>query len=124
MTRGDFEQWLERYGEAWKSGSPDAAVQLFSADARYHETPFEEPMIGRNAIHAYWTMGAQDGQTAVSFSATIVAFEGPEGFAHWQAEFTQVPSGRRVRLDGVLSARFDDDDKCITFREWWHRHEM
>ncbi|OFZ88838.1 MAG: hypothetical protein A2V78_09750 [Betaproteobacteria bacterium RBG_16_64_18] len=46
MTIHDFQQWLDRYGDAWVAGDPDAAVQLFSSDAAYYETPFDEPMFG------------------------------------------------------------------------------
>ena len=42
MTNDDFRQWLDRYGDAWREGEPEAVAQLFCADAAYHETPFDE----------------------------------------------------------------------------------
>lgn len=121
--RAAFDDWLRRYGAAWQSGDPAAAVALFTADAAYHETPFDAPMVGAEAIRRYWTEGAQDAQRDVRFTATIVAFDGDTGTAHWRASFVRVPGGAFVELDGVLSARFAADGRCREFREWWHRRE-
>ena len=123
MTHGDFTRWLNAYGQAWTTGDPDAAVRLFSADAAYFETPFDPPMIGTAAIHRYWTEGAKNAQTGVTFSATVLDVRDATGLARWQASFRRVPSGASVELDGVLIARFGDDLRCNEFREWWHRRE-
>lgn len=118
-----LNDWLDAYGEAWIAGDPEAAARLFAPDARYHETPFDEPMIGREAIHRYWAEGARDAQEQVRFSHDVVAVVGDAGVARWRATFTRVPSGRRVELDGVLLAEFDREGRCTVFREWWHRRE-
>jgi len=123
MTRREFEAWLTAYGRAWEAGDADAAVRLFSTRCRYYETPYGAPLTGRNAIHRYWTEGARDGQTGVHFSARVISFAQDTGYAHWQAEFQRVPSGRQVELDGILCAEFDASMRCAVFREWWHRHE-
>jgi len=123
MTIDDVRQWLNRYGNAWVAGDPDAVVQLFSADAAYYETPFDEPMIGTEAIRRYWTEGAKNAQTDVTFEATPVSVSGNTAFACWRATFRRVPSKAFVELDGVLSGRFDEEMRCAEFREWWHRKE-
>lgn len=117
-----FASWLDNYGRAWETGDADAAAALFAPDATYHETPFNAPMVGREAIHAYWFDGASTTQSDIAFTYEILAVESDRGIAHWTARFVRVPSGNRVRLDGVLAARFDGD-LCIEFREWWHRAE-
>jgi hypothetical protein len=118
-----FEDWLRRYGEAWIGGDPAAAVRLFAEDATYHETPFDPPMVGSEAIRRYWTEGAQDGQREVTFAAQPVTVEGGVGYARWQATFVRVRNRAFVELDGMLAARFADDGRCSEFREWWHRRE-
>lgn len=118
-----FTGWLEKYGQAWRNGDAHAVVHLFSEDARYEETPFDEPMIGRDAIRRYWDEGANRSQRDVSFAFQIITVKGNTGSARWQASFYRVPSGMRVELDGVLTAEFADDGKCRSFREWWHRRE-
>ena len=123
MTLLDFKRWLDEYGEAWTSGDPEAAALIFSPDAAYFETPFDPAMVGTAAIRQYWTDGAKNAQTEITFSAKVISFEGATGFAQWHATFRRVPSNAFVELDGVLLARFNDDMCCVEFREWWHRRE-
>lgn len=123
ITIHHFQLWLERYGRAWAERDPDAVVQLFSANAVYYEEPFDDPMVGPDAIRRYWTEGAKNGQADVTFGATPISVDQDTGFALWQATFRRVPSGTSVELEGVLSARFDEEMRCTEFREWWHRRE-
>jgi len=59
LTLEMFNSWLEMYGKASKENDPQASADLFSLDAKYFETPFDEPMIGRDAIYQYWSLGTQ-----------------------------------------------------------------
>ena len=124
ITNDEFAHWLIDYGRAWEKGDPGAAAALFTEDAAYHETPFADPMRGHAAIRRYWQSGAAESQMAVEFGYTILAIEGNLGVAHWRAVFMRVPSQTQVRLDGILTAEFDDSVRCKIFREWWHRLEM
>ena len=123
ISSGLFNKWLTAYGSAWENGDPHKASELFSDQASYQETPFEDPMIGREAIHEYWRAGAESSQTEISFTYRILSVRRNEGIAHWQAKFNRVPSGNRVELDGVLVAEFDDVGLCADFKEWWHHRE-
>lgn len=100
LNRRSLERWLEAYKQAWQEGDPAQIGPLFSEDATYAETPFGDSIRGRAGIIEYWTGGAQDTQTNVSFGYGILAVEGDTGFAHWWAEFDRVPSGKHVELDG------------------------
>jgi hypothetical protein len=117
-----FEGWVRRYGDAWEQQDADAAADLFSADAKYYETPFDSPMEGRQAVHAYSREGASM-QRDIRFGYDVVATTGETGIARWTSSFTRVPSGIAVKLDGVLIAQFDGEGRCTEFREWWHRDE-
>ena len=118
-----FEVWMQAYGRAWEAGDPDAVTALFSADAAYHETPFDEPMTGSEAIRRYWSEGADQAQRNVRFGFVVLGVSAETGLAHWWASFERVPSGVQVELDGVLQAEFDGAGRCRRFREWWHRCE-
>ena len=123
MNRNGFDVWLKAYGAAWETGDVQRAVTLFTAEAEYFETPFEPPMVGSDAIAAYWTAGAAEGQRDVRFAHTILSVSERTGLAHWHATFTRIASGSAVTLDGILQAEFADGDRCARFREWWHRTE-
>ena len=119
LTIHEFSQWLEMYGKASKENDPQASADLFAADARYYETPFDEPMVGRDAIYRYWNEGAQTLKDKES-THEILAVNDHLGIARWQTKFTSISSGERLALDCVFLVEFDDDGKCRVFREWWH----
>lgn len=123
LTVEEFNDWLEAYGRAWRDGDPEAAAALFTPDARYEETPFDRPMVGREAIYRYWDEGAGKAQKDVTFSFDILSVQDNVGLAHWRAHFIRVPSEASVDLDGLLAARFAAEGTCSEFREWWHRRE-
>ncbi|MEE4302888.1 MAG: nuclear transport factor 2 family protein [Wenzhouxiangella sp.] len=123
MNAESFEKWLQGYGECWETGNAHAITRFFSADARYYETPFDEPMVGRDAIRRYWEEGAVQAQTNVTFEFYGAAVVGNRGFARWRASFNRVPSGVGVEIAGFLEAAFAEDGLCSSFREWWHRRE-
>lgn len=114
-----FASWLETYGKASEENDPQASAELFSRNACYYETPFDEPMIGRDAIRKYWEIGAQRLADKES-TYRILAVQDNRGIARWQSSFTDIASGRRLALDCVFLVEFDDDNLCSVFREWWH----
>jgi ketosteroid isomerase-like protein len=73
ISLSDFADWLEKYGQAWEFGDAEGVIQLFTEDASYHETPFDNPMKGYEAIHRYWIEGASQSQKDVHFSAHVLA---------------------------------------------------
>ncbi|MFI5846028.1 nuclear transport factor 2 family protein [Catenuloplanes sp. NPDC051500] len=46
--------WITRYEHAWRTNDPADIVALFTADAEYHEEPYETHWIGRDAIVTGW----------------------------------------------------------------------
>jgi len=123
MDIDDFRNWLNQYGQAWINGDPQAAIKLFSENAAYYEEPLQTPMKGTEAIRKYWEDGAQNAQMDITFKAEIISIRENIGYAHWQATFKRIPANTFVELDGILKAIFNDENKCIEFREWWHRRE-
>ncbi|MGD2187039.1 MAG: nuclear transport factor 2 family protein [Desulfobacterales bacterium] len=119
----DFENWLIKYGNAWENGDLDAMPVLFTSDARFYETPFDDPMKSLDEIYKYWKDNAVFGRKEVHFSHEVLAVYKNVDLAHWRANFIRLHSGHRVKLDGILKTEFSDDGKCQIFREWWHHLE-
>ena len=119
-----FDVWLSAYGKCWESGDSKGITELFTDNAHYFETPFDEPMVGIKAIEQYWREGAAQAQKEVTFNFSAVAVTETKGLSHWSASFVRVPSGVQVELDGFLEAEFATDGRCSSFREWWHRKEI
>lgn len=123
LTKEHVRDWMETYGRAGAENDPRASASLFARDAAYYETPFDEPMVGRDAIYAYWNLGAQN---LCDKEATfeILAVNGNLGVVRWQSQFTFVASGQRLALDCLFVVEFNADGLCRTFREWWHIQEI
>ena len=126
MTEQDVRRWLDEYGRAWVDGDPDQVVALFTDTAAYRETPFDEPMRGRQEIRKYWQEGAGDAQENVKFSAQVWAVVDQTAIAGWQASFTRKDSGARVELDGTFRLTFAAEGgglRCARLEEWWHHRD-
>jgi hypothetical protein len=117
-----LDSWLQAYGRAWENRDPTAAAELFSEEATYRETPFDEPARGPEAIAAYWTR-VTSGQEGIRFGHEVLIVSEDMGIARWWASFTNTRSGTPVEVDGIFVIRMDADDRCEEFREWWHVRE-
>jgi hypothetical protein len=118
-----FRHWLDAMIRAWESRDPLAARALFSDDATYQETPFDEPMRGIEAIFRYWSEVPKV-QDEVKCECEVLAVAEGLGVARWRTTFVRIPSRVRVELDGILTVRLDDRGRCREFLEWWHRREQ
>jgi len=122
MTQEAFATWLEKYGRAWEARNAITAADLYTEDGTYQVTPFVEPIRGRAAILEYWQHVAQT-EESIQFGFEILASTPDHGIAHWWATFVIVPQQFNTRLDGIFVVALDDDGKCLSLREWWHKHQ-
>jgi SnoaL-like domain len=122
MDRENFEKWLTSYGDAWISRDPTRAASLYTDDATYQVTPFDDPFRGQAAIYDYWkdvTTTEQD----IAFDYQILAVTAEYGIARWRASFVRVPPGLNTKLDGILLISLHPGGRCQSLREWWHKRQ-
>jgi len=120
MTPNTFASWLNAYGRAWTSRDPQAAADLFTEDGTYQVTPFLEPIRTKQAILDYWTHITQTEQD-IQFGYDILSVTPEQGIARWWASFVIVPHGLRTKLDGIFLVSLDENGRCRSLREWWHK---
>ena len=119
LTMSALASWLDAYGEAWESRDGDAAAKIFSADATYQVTPYEDPHVGQDGVRNYWA-GVTENQRNVQFEYQTLSVTGNTGIAHWSANFDVAPDGPHIELNGIFVLEFDADGRCRRLREWWH----
>lgn len=119
ITKESLQIWMDTYGQASRENDVQASVDLFGADAEYYESPFSEPLVGKEALYQYWASGAQNLKEKVT-DYEILALIGNLGIAHWWAQFLNINTGRYEAIDCIFLVEFDEDQKCHRFREWWH----
>ena len=122
MTLQAFDDWLHSYCRAWESRNPQAAADLFAEDGAYQVTPFLEPMRGKQAILEYWTHVAHTQQN-IQFRYEILALAPEQGIAHWWASFVIIPPALQTKLDGIFLISLDENARCRSLREWWHKQQ-
>jgi SnoaL-like domain len=78
MNRDDVMRWVGGYERACRNGDLGAVAELFTEDARYRPSPYEEAEIGHAAIRAFWlddegqTFGVQAQSVAVQDRDAVV----------------------------------------------------
>ena len=117
-----FKSWLDAYGQAWENRNPEAAAALFNESGTYQVTPFLEPMRGRKAIFEYWSEVART-EKDIKFVYEILVVKDELNIARWSASFVRVPPGLRTKLDGIFLISLDDEGRCKSLREWWHKQQ-
>lgn len=122
MTPEQIESWLRSYGDAWEKRDARKFVSLFSADVRYHWTPFEKPKEGREAVASAFA-SAVEHQQDIHFDARLLSHDDEWGVAHWRCTFDRVGEDYQVHLDGIFELVFAADGSCRVFKEWWHSDE-
>jgi hypothetical protein len=120
VTRIQLQTWLDNYQQAWENRDPQIVATLFTEEATYYITPFNEPLRGRAAIVEYWH-GVSRTQENGGFNYRILALNETSGICHWVASFTR--KRKHITLDGTMLISLNTDGNCFEFREWWHRSE-
>jgi hypothetical protein len=117
-----FTSWLDAYSKAWESRDAQAAAALYSENGTYRVTPFVEPMRGRKAIFEYWSNVARTEEN-VKFGYEILVASRELNIARWSASFVIVPQGLKTKLDGIFVISLDEQGRCTSLREWWHKQQ-
>ncbi len=117
MDEPTFQGWLDDYVAAWQSYDRAAIKALFAEDAEYRYYPWEEAVVGAEAIVESW-------------------LEEPDADGSWSAEYrpwaidrqraVAVGVSRYLGADrstvereyhNVFLCVFDDDGRCREFTE-------
>jgi hypothetical protein len=127
MERGDVARWLRDYTEAWKSYERGAIVALFADDARYRYHPYDEPIVGSQAIADSWLgegaytepAWAKDEPGTYDAAYEPVAVDGEVAVATGSSTYTNPDGSIRTIYDNCFVIRFDDDGRCRDFVEYF-----
>jgi ketosteroid isomerase-like protein len=119
--------WLAAYVEAWKSYDGEAIGALFSDDVKYRYHPYDEPVVGRQAVVESWLgegshEGASERDPDGTYDAAYqpVAVDGDVAVATGSSIYLKEPGGAVDSIyDNCFVMRFDDDGRCREFTEWF-----
>lgn len=120
---------MNAYVEAWRTYDPERIRALFSADVVYRYHPYDEPVIGADAVVASWLgetdadgTSSRDAPDTFDASYTPVAVDGATVVARGTSRYRRQPGGPVDRTyDNCFLMRFDDEGRCAEFTEFYVR---
>jgi hypothetical protein len=127
MDNVSAQAWLDRYVAAWLTYDPAAIGDLFSADVTYRYHPYDEPVVGRDAVVASW-LGADDSADASTRDApgtydasyTPYAIDGDAVVATGTSSYRDEPGGPVTTIfHNCFVMRFDGEGRCREFTEYY-----
>jgi hypothetical protein len=121
MDHAAFRSWLDRYVDAWRLLDPAAIGDLFSTDVRYAYDPFEEAVVGRQAMIESW-LSDPDEPGSWEADYEVLAIDGDTYVAHGRTRYlTDDRSGVDREFANVFVCRFDAEGRCREFTEYYMR---
>ena len=113
--RAQVSRWLAGYESAWRAPGTQGLAELFTSDASYRQSPYEQPVVGLAGIARMWE-AERDGPDEVFTLATeIVAVDGAAAVVRAEVHYGDPPH-QEYRDLWVL--HLDDDGRCGWFEEW------
>ena len=134
-----IDEFMARYKKAWEERDEFQLSALFTEDGVYENTPFAAQR-GHEAIREYWQRIKL--QEDIHLDYEVLARSDNGGIANWWVSY-QVASEElfkiwaastgttllsrqpgdplpRLKLNGILVGRFNDEGLCTSVRLWWH----
>ena len=115
MRREQVTDWVAAYERAWRAPGTGALAGLFTADAVYRLSPYDDPVVGLPAIGRMWE-AERDGPAEVfAMTSDIVAVDGDTAVVRLEVHYGE-PVHQEFRDLWVI--RFAGDGRCVSFEEW------
>ena len=114
-------RWLAEYEAAWRAPGTGGLTGLFTADATYLQSPYEQPVAGLDAIGRMWEETREGPDEVFTLVTDILAVDGPMAVVRAEVRYGDPPS-QEYRDLWVI--RFAGDGRCTWFEEWpyWPEH--
>jgi ketosteroid isomerase-like protein len=114
-------RWLAGYEAAWRTPGTEDLAELFTADAIYLQSPYEQAVNGLPAIERMWEAEREGPGEVFTLTAEILAVDGPTAVVRAEVRYGNPPS-QEYRDLWVI--RLADDGHCTWFEEWpyWPEH--
>lgn len=126
MTHATVQGWLDRYVDAWRTYDLAAVEGLFAEDAEYRYHPWDDPVVGRDAIVHDWLYpgGSADGRDQPgTWSAHYepYAVDGDRAVAIGESiYFADASQAAELRhYWNIWTIEFDEAGRCVSFVEYF-----
>ena len=108
-------RWVTVYELAWRTPGTKGLAALFTADASYLHSPYEQPVVGLDAIRRMWDDDRGGADEIFSLATEVLAVEGVTVVVRAEVRYGD-PIRQEYRDLWIL--RLDDGGRCSWFEEW------
>jgi hypothetical protein len=115
VDRTAFGAWIEKYERAWRTPGTAGLRELFTEDAGYRHSPYEDPIVGLADIERDWESEREGPDEAFTMVAEIVAVDGDTGVAKVLVRYGDPVTQEYLDLWLV---RFAEDGRARSYEEW------
>ena len=115
IDRPAVRRWVEGYERAWRTPGTEELRSLFTADAAYLHSPYEQPVCGLDAIRRMWEEEREGPDEVFTLSTDIVAVDGDTAVVRAEVRY-----GDPVRQEyrDLWIFHLEADGRCSRFEEW------
>jgi ketosteroid isomerase-like protein len=113
--RSAVNRWLAAYEAAWRTPGTDGLARLFTDDAIYMQSPYEQPITGLAAIEVMWDDEREGPDEVFTLVTDILAVDGPTAVVRAEVRYGKPPE-QEYRDLWVI--RLATDGRCTWFEEW------
>jgi ketosteroid isomerase-like protein len=115
VNRDRVGVWVAAYKRAWRTAGTGALRSLFTEDATYRMSPYDEPAVGLGQIGEIWERERQGHDEEFEMTHEIVAVEPDTAVVRVEVQYGP-PACSQYRDLWVV--RFAADGRCREFEEW------
>ena len=121
IDRESVGKWVTGYETAWRAPGAEALARLFTSDAVYSQSPYEQPVTGLDAIKRMWEEEREGPDEVFTMTTDIVAVDDPAAVVRVEVRYGNPPV-QEYRDLWVI--RFAGDGRATRFEEWpyWPGH--
>jgi ketosteroid isomerase-like protein len=108
MTREEVEEWIRGYERAWRSPGTEALRELFTEEATYLLSPYQDPVVGLEEIGAMWERERAGPDEVFEMTSDVFAVDGDRAVVAVEV---------RPEFRDIWLLRFEQG-RCAHFEEW------
>jgi ketosteroid isomerase-like protein len=115
LDHGTVRDWVAAYEAAWRTPGTAGLAAIFTPDATYLQSPYEEPITGLDRISRMWEDERHGPGEVFTMTSEVVALDGATAVVRVEVHYGD-PVEQEYRDMWVI--RFDRAGRCRSFEEW------
>ena len=113
--RAMVKRWLAAYEAAWRVPGTEGLAEIFTSDASYRQSPYQEPVVGLDAVRRMWDEEREGPDEVFTLATDIVAVDGPTAVVRAEVRYGD-PLRQEYRDLWIM--QLGGDGRCNWFEEW------